>query len=377
MSLGTDWRTWSSGPLALTANGWDPTSGMRAIPSAGTVRVPVVLIDFTDQPATVTPDALDSMINGPGDPALYPQESLAGFYDRSSYGKLHIQGDILGVYHAPYPRSSVNTKTTQSEMDIIEEALRYFDEQGTDFSVYDADHDGDIDYTIAIWSGPRGEWSSFWWGWYRPGMRSTGTFDGKYVGAHSWQWEPPGGSVATVIHETGHALGLPDVYDYDKTVGPGGGVGAWDQMESGDCDHNAFSKLLLGWLTPKVVSDGTQALTLRPTSEAPDAAIVMPDYSLDDPFRELFLIQTRARTLNDSSAPFPTTPALMVWHIDPLIDYDGTFRWNNSYTSHKFLRLMEADGLEHLEAGGAADSADLLRPARPSDRPLRPPARRT
>ena len=360
--FGTDWRTWMRDTLSLAPAEWAPLHVMRSIPSTGLVRVPVVLIDFTDEPASTSPQDLDSLINGPGEPTLYPQESLASYYDRSSYGQLHIQGDVLGIYHAPYARSSVPTEDLNREMQTIEEAFRYFDERGTDFSVYDADNDGDIDYSIAFWTGQRGEWASFWWGRYRSSHRSSNTYDGKLIGAYSWQWEPTDRSAGTVIHETGHALGLPDLYDYDQALGPQGGVGAWDQMGAGDCDHNAYSKMLLGWLSPSVVAGENASLTLRPTSSTADAAIVMPSYSLSDPFREFFIAQTRVRSGNDSTAPFPDEPSLMVWHIDPLIDCDGNFRWDNSRTSHKLLRLMEADGQEHVENGQPSDSEDLFAP---------------
>jgi hypothetical protein len=54
---------------------------------------------------------------------------------------------------------------------------------------------------------------------------------------------------------------------------------------------------------------------------------------------------------------------LAIWHIDATLNDSGTsFRHNNSDTAHKLIRLMEADGLEEIEAepeGGSADSGDI------------------
>jgi hypothetical protein len=50
---------------------------------------------------------------------------------------------------------------------------------------------------------------------------------------------------------------------------------------------------------------------------------------------------------------------LIIWHLDATLNASGTnFLYNNSYTAHKLLRLMEADGLEEIEAGGGADADD-------------------
>jgi len=84
------------------------------------------------------------------------------------------------------------------------------------------------------------------------------------------------------IHETGHALGLPDYYDGKSrasgdTVGPDGGVGTFDIMSHDRGDHNCFGKLLLGWLQPIVVNWGEdKTVTLLPSAVSRDALIVFP-----------------------------------------------------------------------------------------------------
>ena len=86
-----------------------------------------------------------------------------------------------------------------------------------------------------IWTGPDNGWANFWWGYQTHFTDFSYIVDGVRLSKYSWQWEsnPPEGSFSprTAIHETGHALGLPDYYDYDDTVGPDGGVGGLDMME--------------------------------------------------------------------------------------------------------------------------------------------------
>ena len=58
-------------------------------------------------------------------------------------------------------------------------------------------------------------------------------------------------AASTLIHETGHVLGLPDLYSYRKsTVGLSGRSGCltFDLMDNNAGDTNAFFKWMLGWI---------------------------------------------------------------------------------------------------------------------------------
>ena len=346
------------GGAATTLPVWPRYTGLE---TTGVQAAPTVLIDFSDYPATVTPGQLDSLLNGPGDPARYPVEDLHDYYARASYGALDLRCDVLGVYHAGVPRGDIDVNDWSSETRLIEQAFASFDAT-QDFSQYDHDGDGVIDYAVVYWTGPAGDWASFWWGHFGGGG-GTVSFDGVTLGPHSWQWEPTGMDASVVIHETGHALGLPDYYDYDDTVGPRGGVGGWDPMSVNQGDHNAFSKMMLGWLTPQVVPSGSSTLTLRPSSRYPDAAIVMPQYSLAAPEREFFIVQTRDASSNDAIWPYQgMSTKLQIWHVDALTTPYGWWQFDNSYTEHKLLRLMEADGREDIENGWGSDAEDLDAP---------------
>jgi hypothetical protein len=184
--------------------------------------------------------------------------------------------------------------------------------------------------------------------------------DGKSLFRYSWQWDsrpyPGTFNPRVVIHETGHALGLPDYYDYDGTVGPGGGVGGLDMMDSVWGDHNCFSKLLLDWISPQVYNLFSRRVTLGASGNTQDAVLAMPEFNPDSPYCEFFMVQNRFRLENDQEYP---ANGLLVWHIDARLNSQGSnFRYDNSYTSHKLLRLMEADGLEEIERGGIADAGD-------------------
>jgi len=341
-----------------------PPSAWEGMPTTGTVKILVLLLAFSDYAGATDKAVLESRLFGSGT-GVPPYDSLANFYDRSSYGQLAITGNVLGWYQTSYARSTINA-TDSGRENVIKEALNYYDAQGHDFSQYDNDGDGTIDYLCVFWSGPHEDWSDFWWGYYTGFYDAAYRLDGKRLASYSWQWElynyPSGSfSPATIIHETGHALGVPDYYDYDDAVGPRGGVGGLDIMDS-EGDHNGFSKFMLDWITPTVVSSGTQAVTLRASGLYPDAALFMPNAVGGRIFDEYFMVQNRLRCGNDTGL-FTHGDGLIVWHIDARLNTWSTdFLYDNSYTAHKLLRLMEADGLEEIETYAAyADAGDYYR----------------
>jgi len=342
-----------------------PPPAWRGMPTSGTVKILALLISFSDYPGVTAPETFVSRLfgDGAGGP---PNDSLRNFYRRSSYDQLTIEGNVLGWYQAPYARNTV--APLDSEYDstalekLIKEALDHYEAQGHDFSQYDNDGDGAIDYFCVFWTGPRGEWDTFWWGYYTGFSDSSYRLDGKRLTNYSWQWELPNYPNGTfgpgvIIHETGHALGVPDYYDYDDTVGPRGGVGSLDIMD-GSGDHNCFSKFMLDWISPTVVSTGTESATLRASGLYPDALLFFPG-AAGQVFDEYFMVQNRYRSGNDTGL-FTGSDGLLVWHVDARLDtWDNNFLFDNSFTAHKLLRLMEADGLEEIETFARdADAGD-------------------
>lgn len=52
---------------------------------------------------------------------------------------------------------------------------------------------------------------------------------------------------------------------------------------------------------------------------------------------------------------------MLLWHLDAHLDANvQDFAFDNSFTPHKLIKLMEADGLEEIEfgSGGSADAGD-------------------
>ena len=358
-----------------------PPAWGGGLPATGAPKILVLLVDFPDQPhvAANTAALIEERMFGVGGPAVpgYPYESLRAYYHRSSYGQLDLRGHVAPWYRARYSRSYYQALGERAgTAAVIDEALGALQATGHPMAQYDNDGDGSFDTLFVKWAGPAGPWASFWWA-KQTGYGGAQTYGGKRVRKVVWSWA--GGKYNTDplyepqvdIHETGHALGLPDYYDYDGTVGPKGGAGGYDMMHSNLGDHNAFSKFVLGWLTPRVVAGGSATVALRPSGTSPDAVLFMPGASATNPFTEYFLAQYRRRAAGND-AGF-VGDGLSLWHVDARLNASGyDYLYNNSYTAHKLLSLVEADGLNQIAQGQMADPGDLYTASRlfgPDTRP--------
>ncbi len=376
--------------IAVELNSWNsvnaPPSSWAGLPTSGTVNLLTILVDFSDyRAATLYPSITSANVSanlyGDGSAtaqSYVPFESLHNYWYRASEGVLDLTGNVSAWYHFSNARSSYALGNTspnnQALFDMLSEVLDSMDATH-DFSQYDNDGDGYIDAVNIIYAGDPGSWGSFWWGYqwsfYVSDAYNT-YYDGKRVRDFTFQWLQARSSNTdynplVMIHETGHLLGLPDLYDYDSSVGPDGGVGGLDMMHGNHGNPNAFFRWVLDWIGPEVVPSGSPLLrSLRASGDTDlnqnKAVVVFPSAS-DNPFAEFFIVENRYRTGNDGGASYLPSDGLIVWHIDATLNASGTdYLCDNSYTSRKLVRLMEADGLEEIETSSSyADSGDYYK----------------
>jgi len=372
-----------------------PPNWQGGLASKGTVQAPVILLSFPDQNpvAGQTSSDISEKFFGLGSPALYPYESVHRYYNRSSMGMLSIQGDVSDWVQSSTNKSQWNAsfrsaQTVQEQAiiasSLIKDACQKADSQ-LDFSKYDNDNDGYIDVVYVKYAGPHDGWSDLFWAFMWSNVLDY-QLDGKKVRQYvfSWYSSPDYDSTYplynphTDIHETGHILGLPDYYDYDTNVGPKGGVGGWDMMDANFGEHNAFSKYLLDWTTPEIIASGQKTVVLPPISENNKTVLIMPNASLNS-YSEFYMVnykeggvRNEPSTVWSKGYSYPQVPfdtkGLFIWHVDARLNQAKTdFEYDNSYTSHKLLRLMEADGKEEIEQsarGGYFDQADIYVPGK-------------
>ena len=194
-----------------------------------------------------------------------PYDSVADYYKRSSYGangQVQIKADVVEV---TLPQSHERYGNSQN---VILAALAQLADASFDFSKYDGNGDKIVDCVYAHITGtqavPAGDKS--WWS--STGSPGTAVAYGGYeiqtlVNLHqpsaTGQQSDTALAAATAIHETGHAMGLPDYYSTEvpqhiTDSGQMVGIGTFDMMFNSAGDHNGFSKWLLGWLSDSKIT---------------------------------------------------------------------------------------------------------------------------
>ena len=163
--------------------------------------------------------------------------------------------------------------------------------------------------------------------------------------------------IGTVAHETGHAFGLPDLYDTNSDSYTEG-IGEWGLMGSGNYSTpdspsrmEAWSLLELGWVgVDSLSASGT--VRLDPVTQTHRVTYIgVPGTD------EYFLLENRQDLEADAAQMDPILgsraklPGLLIWHIDQgQVDAHG-FQADNRVNVGAVhgVALLQADGLGNLD----------------------------
>ena len=258
--------------LSDTSGSLFPQGKTLGLSTTGKARAVVIRVSFpasadgSEEAMTIPADETDAELlaafNGAADSAsaCYPYESVHAYYERASLGKLDYQVTTVVSYTAQHPRSYYEGDSIKKTEEFFQEVLAGVDDQ-VDFSQCDANNDGYIDAVYLQFAGPRGKWLSTWWPKEFTIGEWTGdegaTFDGKRAHAAVLLSTRAGsGETAqrfrqTMIHETGHVLGLPDLYSYTESSP---GTGTFDMMDDNTGEQNGLFRWLLGWVTAEDIT---------------------------------------------------------------------------------------------------------------------------
>ena len=376
------------------------SDGAIGLPSLGEVHALVIPVQFVGD--TITEEQLEMLeaaFNGSS--AETGWESVKTYYQKASYGKLNLSFDIQPVYKAQrnaayYERYSERYQqdgyyfTRTGEEVILMEALAYY-ESRLDLTKYDTNGDDAIDAVYLIYSAPVDyDDADFYWAyvnWYYGAQQFDGLDAYYYLFAgfdfmdESTERDTGSGyeqldglliNASTFIHETGHLLGLDDYYDYDTKSGCNEGLGGADMMDCTVGDQNVYSKMILGWLGPTIVSQ-TTTLTIESSALSASAILIPLDFN-NSYFCEYLLIDLySAEGLNalharaeDSYLYDGAAYGVRIYHVSSSInkpydnDYGSFTDYNNTDTKFALIKLVEADGDKKFSrSGGYASSTDL------------------
>ena len=397
-----------------------PLAAGASAPSAaavsGTLSVPAVLFTYagTSAPPFATSD-YDAVFFGTT-PQLGRPYTYHSFYSQMSNGLLDIQGSTWGWVTLSKPEvgytgdtssqcrqvnpfSSANCNGVWSNtaftalQGALREALAHADSQ-IDFTKFSFDPaTGVVSLVVFIHPtvggecGPQGSPQNHLWAHRAslfPGYMTKDAWPGHsgqflQVEDYVLQSGLGGGTscdatqimpIGTVAHETGHAFGLPDLYD---TGGSTEGVGRWSLMGAGNFSSpssparmDAWSLSQLGWVTlAPLTATGSYSFGAAPSSDT--AFVVRPTGS--NPRGEYFVLDNRQAVDADTAlirnacqvwyqnaTPPQCGGGLLIWHVDSQQIANHGFRLGNNAVNvgpvHG-LELMQADARANLDANPA------------------------
>jgi len=375
----------------------DLTVGLK---STGNVKVLVFPIEFSDKKfEDGYKEKIDLAFNGTSEETGY--ESLHSYYYKSSYGKLNITATILDAYEVSDTWKKVKGAISDSylDYDYLLEVITYYDSL-IDYSEYDANEDGYIDCIYLIYSASYNtdDEDTIWWAFTNEYIEDEeeALFDNiglDYYTFLSYEFfnDPIMYSddddssdddtyitvnAVTIIHETGHVLGLDDYYDYDLYTGPTGGIGGGDMMDYNVGDHNAYSKALLNWIDPIVLVNKTGEYTLNSFTTTGESIIIAKDWD-NSLFSEYYIIDFYTPDgVNELTKGYTgsfSEKGIRIYHVYSTLDeyenctasYDMTI-YDNSSTEYKLISLVEADGENNITEddypyGGYSENSDLFK----------------
>ena len=265
-------------------------------PSIGSPKLLVIPLTFSDTSFSQRElDKLQKAYFGKDTDTSW--ESLVSYYEKSSYGKLKFEGKVVAPYQYSLSSKEVEDRylakslTVGKIVDAVVEAVLKRD--GLNRNDYDDNQDGYLDGVEIIYKSSREMTSStqnLWW-CFTSSLHNNPNQENPIQDRYFWslysQIETPYYSNSidahTLVHETGHMLGLNDYYDYSSQSVPAGAV---DMMDRNIGDHSAYSKYMLGWVTPKVI-DGSASdfeVTLSSFTDTGDCVILRS--TTEDPFNK-------------------------------------------------------------------------------------------
>ena len=282
--------------------------------------------------------------------------SVASYYNTSSFGKLHIHGKVADWYHSSYDIETVRNDKDLVD-DIVKAAINDYKSNNDDIRDFDTDGDGYIDSVALIYAHEYENKNSSFWAYEssvimnadveNPQPRSYIWASYQYMNANS---DFAAVDAHTYIHETGHLLGLNDYYSRDdnQKFRPLGGM---DMMDYNLGDNNVFSKMLLNWTRPYVITKNAE-ITISPSYKNGDCILVpagewngsaLDEYLLIELYspRGLNKIDSRLK-YNNGTQEFSlmSKTGIKIYHVDARLAYYMT------YNISPFIGYLGDEGLE-------------------------------
>ena len=261
---------------------------MAAYPLNIVPRGLVILVNFTDVAFETEKEEMDSMLVGTSYTRNYSynyrgktykitsEGSARQYFQDASNGQYAPQFDVVGPVTVSKDMSYYGKNDSYGNdmypNKMISEACKLADtEFDVDFTQYDNNNDGQVDFVFVIYAGygeaDGGASTTIWphaWNLLAAGTQCK--VDGKTVDLYACGNELDNFSkkhtgIGTFCHEFSHVLGLPDLYVTNTASHTT--MNEWDIMDYGPYNNegntpptfSAYERFFMGWLQPRLIVD--------------------------------------------------------------------------------------------------------------------------
>lgn len=325
-------------------------------PTTGTVRGLFLMVEYPDCKFSddAKPEIYEDVLNNDNYAGNLASASIKNYFETQSGGKFTPVFDVAGPFMMEHPRSYYGYSESGLEpvWGMFEEACKQADAQGLDFSKYDSNNDGVIDFIFVLYAGhgeaQGGPQESVWPQAVDLTYKVYDSFDGKYLGQGACSCELHGSEgsqldgMGTVCHEFSHVLGLPDLYDVYYTGHDG--MMHWDVMDVGSYNnesrtppgYSAMERYTVGWITPTILWENDEEICLEPSNSSDDACFIVSDVDKD----EYFVLENRQQVGWDAALP---GHGLLVTQVKYNLTYWKMNMLNTDKNGFDHVALIPAD----------------------------------
>lgn len=266
----------------------------------------VILVNFADVAFETEKAEMDSMLVGENYTRNYSysykgktyninsQGSARQYFQDASNGQYNPQFDVIG------PVTISNNMSYYGKNDsygndmypdkMIKEACEIADTTfNVDFTQYDNDNDGYVDFVFVVYAGygeaDGGAATTIWphsWNLLAAGTQCK--VDGKTVDLYACgneldYYSKKHTGIGTFCHEFSHVLGLPDLYVTNTASHTT--MNEWDIMDYGPYNNegntpptfSAYERFFMGWLQPRLIVD-PENVELKELQESNKALLI-------------------------------------------------------------------------------------------------------
>lgn len=355
------------------------------LPHLGNQKIPVILVEFSDVPFTVSnpKETFNKYLNGKelfnktDDPEMGYFNNKGGFvgnygsvgryFSDMSFGKFTPQFDVYGPVKLSKTLKDYGAGySAQEDMNgLLADACSAVDGD-VDFSQYDSNNDGNVDLVYVIYAGYSQSITGNSTDCIHPKsgiVNVSQTFDGKKLMRYGVNNELNGtpettaaygtmiNGIGLFCHEFSHCMGLPDLYPSagstaEKLINQN--MDYWSLMDAGEYTYNgyrpteytAWERERFGWMDIETLSEASN-IELSPLSEGGKAYRIVNDK--DNSGHEYYIVENVQKKGWNKSA---FGSGMMVTHVD-YDDYCFSLGGCkvNSTAGHPRMTIMPADGM--------------------------------